>query len=342
MRQPSHGRRQAILLALGFGLAIPFAAPACGQVGPETVEAMPEATYPFEFDATRRMTVAVQVAGSGPYGFIIDTGATKTVIAKELAERLALSPGPGARVQSMTEAQMTPTVVIPSLQVNGRTLAALNAPTLASADLQAAGYLGLDALQSQRIVIDFRAGTMAVAASAVARDDKWSGEEIVVTAKNRFGQLVIADADVDGEPVHVIVDTGAAVSVGNEALRRRLFGARKPRPWSQIELLSVTAGTAVADYTVADHLRIAGLRISAMPIAFGDVHAFKVLGLTDRPALLLGMDTLRMFDRVTLDFPRRKIWFQWLRAALEPVLREANGDRSAIPSPRGGHEATPS
>lgn len=332
MPQPSRWRRQTIRVALGFGLAIPFAAPVAAQTDPEPGEAASQAIYPFEFDATRRMTVAVQVAGSGPYGFIVDTGATRTVIARELAERLALSPGPGAKVHSMTEAQLTPTVVIPTLQVNGRTLAALNAPTLASADLQAAGYLGLDALQSQRVVIDFQAGTMAVAASATPRDETWNGDEIVVTSKNRFGQLVIADADVDGERVHVIIDTGAAVSVGNEALRRRLFGAKKPRPWSQIELLSVTGGTAVADYTVADRLRIAGLRISAMPIAFGDVHAFRVLELTDRPALLLGMDTLRMFDRVTLDFARRKIWFQWSRAAVAPALREASGDRAATPS----------
>ena len=341
MPQPSRGRWQSIRLAFGLGLAF-FAAPVSAQTAAEAGEPAPQATYSFEFDATRRMTVPVRIAGSGPYGFIVDTGATRTVIAKELAERLALRPGPSAKVHSMTEAQMTPTVVIPSLQVNGRTFTALKAPTLAGADLQAAGYLGLDALQSQRVMIDFQAGTMAVAPSATAREEAWSGDEIVVTAKNRFGQLVIADADVDGERVHVIVDTGAAVSIGNEALRRRLFGAKQPRPWSQVELISVTGGTVVAAYTVADRMRIAGMRISAMPIAFGDVHAFRVLELTDRPALLLGMDTLRMFDRVTLDFSRRKIWFQWSRASLPPVLREANGDPPTILSRRLGNEASPS
>lgn len=342
MPLPSRWRRQTIRRAFGLGLAIALAAPASAQPVPDSGDPAPAATYAFEFDASQRMTVAVRIAGSGPYGFIVDTGATKTVIARELAERLALSPGPNAKVHSMTEARVTPTVLIPSLHVNGRTLTALKAPTLAGADLQAAGYLGLDALQAQRVVIDFQAGTMAVAASAAAREESWRGDEIVVTAKNRFGQLVIADADVDGERVHVIVDTGAAVSIGNDALRRRLFGAKKPRPWSQIELVSVTGGTAIADYTVADRMRIAGMRITAMPIAFGDVHAFRALELTDRPALLLGMDTLRMFDRVTLDFARRKIWFQWSRAALPPGLREANDAPATKLSRRSAPEATPS
>jgi hypothetical protein len=44
-------------------------------------------------------------------------------------------------------------------------------------------------------------------------------------------------------------------------------------------------------------------------VAFADAHPFKRFGLLDRPAMLLGMDTLRVFHRVSVDFAQRKVRF---------------------------------
>jgi len=46
-----------------------------------------------------------------------------------------------------------------------------------------------------------------------------------------------------------------------------------------------------------------------MPVGFGDVHLFGKLGLRDRPAILLGMDALRLFQRVSVDFARKEVRF---------------------------------
>src|SRR5690349_9287771 len=44
----------------------------------------------YDSDETWRMTVLVDVDGRGPYPFIVDTGAERTVVARELAEALQL------------------------------------------------------------------------------------------------------------------------------------------------------------------------------------------------------------------------------------------------------------
>ena len=44
-----------------------------------------------------------------------------------------------------------------------------------------------------------------------------------------------------------------------------------------------------------------------LPIAFIDVKPFEKFGLTDRPAVLLGMDALRLFRRVDIDFANREV-----------------------------------
>lgn len=301
-------------LRLTAGLALMIGAPpAWGSVvsSPAVAsqgESVAADVLSFGTDPNMRMTVAVNIGGKGPFPFIIDTGAQRTVIARELAERLGLDHGQITEIHSMSGAKSVRTVVIPSLEVNRRTVRDIIAPALAQENLGAAGILGLDTLQSQRVLLDFKAATMTVTPST-ERQEKWNGEEIVVRAKSRFGQLVLADASVDGERVYVIIDTGAQVSVGNEALRRKLFGSKKPRDWHQIQLVSVTGGMTVANYTTANRLRIAGLHISNLPIAFADAHPFLKLDLRKKPALLLGMDALRLFDRVSVDFANRKVKF---------------------------------
>ena len=54
-----------------------------------------------------------------------------------------------------------------------------------------------------------------------------------------------------------------------------------------------------------------GITQEALPIGsavvFADSHAFRRLNLDDKPALLLGMNALRSFERVSIDFQRKKL-----------------------------------
>ena len=119
----------------------------------------------LELDRTERMTVPVRIEGRGPYSFIVDTGSERTVISRELAEELGLDPGRTATVHSMTEVSRIATVVIPELEVGRRTVSDIHAPALERRHLGAEGLLGIDSLQSQRVVLDFVRGEMIVTPS---------------------------------------------------------------------------------------------------------------------------------------------------------------------------------
>lgn len=290
--------RSATLAVVAAALAVP-----CSASEPVPTEVIELAT-----DKSDRMTVSVGIAGTGPYPFVVDTGAERTVISRELAARLGLAKGRTAVMHSMTEVSSVETVIIPSLQLSSRSVTGIHAPALARVHLGAAGMLGVDSLKSQRVVLDFKAETMTVS-PATRREPKWEGDVIVVTARRRFGQLILADASIDGEKVYVIVDTGAEISVGNKALWRKLSRRQltaKPQP---IEMRSVTGGTVIADYTQIDRVQIGGIEMRNLPVAFAEVQPFRKFGLTRRPALLLGMDALRLFDRVSIDFANKKVRF---------------------------------
>lgn len=264
-------------------------------------------TLGFLPDLTTRMTVPVSIGGRGPYRFVVDTGAERTVIARELATSLSLGPGRTVTVHSMTEVSQIPTVIIPGLSIGTRTVSGINAPALARGNLGAAGMLGVDSLQSSRVEFDFDRQEMTISPSRRPETTWRSGETIVVTGRSRFGRLMLVDAEVEGERVWVILDTGSQVSVANNALRRALERRHRLGATAPIELLSITGGRLEAEYGIAHRVRIGGIDIRDLPIAFADVHPFRQLQLIDRPALLLGMDALQLFERVSVDFANRRV-----------------------------------
>jgi hypothetical protein len=56
-------------------------------------------------------------------------------------------------------------------------------------------------------------------------------------------------------------------------------------------------------------MRLGGLTIERMSAVFSDLHTFAIWGLRDRPALLIGMDVLRCFNAVELDFGHQLVRF---------------------------------
>jgi predicted aspartyl protease len=260
----------------------------------------------YDQDRTQRMTVPVSIGGQGPYRFIVDTGAERTVIARELAQDLRLGRGVVARVHSMTEVSRIQTVLIPALEVAGKRVREIHAPALERRNLGAEGMLGVDSLQSQRVSFDFTRQEMTIAPSH-RREEKWTDDAIVVRARSRFGHLVLVDASVDGQKVWVVVDTGSQLTVANGVLRRKLERKRRLGATFPVTMVSVTGGRITADQTVVKRIRLGGIDINNMPVAFADVHPFKKLGLEKRPAILLGMDALQLFERVSVDFANRRV-----------------------------------
>jgi predicted aspartyl protease len=288
--------------------------------------------FAFERDKASRLTVPVSIDGRGPYRFLVDTGAERTVISTELAEELSLGAGTSTRMHSMTEVGDVETVIIPRLKVSTKTTKGIHAPALSRYHLGAEGMLGIDSLQSQQVLFDFVKDTMTVSPARRITEIRRAGT-IVVTARSRFGRLILADARADGEKVWVIIDTGSQVTIGNKALRSRLAKSRRLGVTTPVEIVSVTGGKMMGDYTKISGLVLGGVTLTDMPIAFAEVHPFKKLGLENQPALLLGMDALKAFDRVSIDFANRRVRFvlpdafnraaNMRMAALDPAARAA-------------------
>jgi hypothetical protein len=204
----------------------------------------------------------------------------------------------------MTGTSSVGTVTIPSLNVSTITSPPIEAPALEAINLGAPGMLGIDTLRDHSLMIDFEANRMTLTPSTRRKRPAGRSDDIVVRAKSYLGQLIVADARYRDQRIRVILDTGSAVSLGNLALRKRI---RQQGAARQITLKSVTGGVLLADYTQVERIEVGGVIFENLPVAFANAAPFRRFGLNDRPALLLGMDAMKLFRRVEIDFANRQV-----------------------------------
>lgn len=257
-------------------------------------------------DPYERLTVAVRLSGMGPYRFLVDTGADRTAISRELASHLKLATGEEVELHSTTGASQVATATVPELQVTRKAVKGIEAPLLESVNIGADGILGTDSLALQRVQFDFKAQTMSVVPSG-APDFADEPGTIVVEARRRNGRLIVTDATANGRHLTVIVDTGSQVTIGNEALRRALQAKDLLPDTHPVDLISVTGEHLTGDYMFLKSLEIGGVVLANLAVVFAPAHTFQQLKLSDKPALLLGMNAIRAFKKVSIDFANRRL-----------------------------------
>jgi predicted aspartyl protease len=298
--------KYAIVLAAALTTASALSAqPAPTSPEPQTIDKISQAEdVRFRTEPYDRMTVSVTLSGTGPYRFLVDTGADRTAISRELAAKLRLAPAASAHLHDIAGVSTVETAIIPELQFSRKGVKIDRAPLLDSVNMGADGILGTDSLRKQRIEFDFVGNTMAIMPSAAPEFVNEPGS-IIIEARRRNGRLIVTDATANGQRVIVVVDTGSQISIGNAALKRQLLSRAQVDHPQPVDLLSVTGAQISGEYVVLNELEMSGVKLQNLAVVFADAHTFKQLELNDRPALLLGMNALRAFKKVSIDFARR-------------------------------------
>ena len=263
-------------------------------------------------DAASHLKVAVRINGNGPYHFVVDTGADRTVLATEVALELGLFHGEKVMLEGVVRAVLAETVSIRTLSFGSITCRHLVVPTLSRSLLDADGYLGLDFLNGHRVTFDFKNQVLQVSEPRARLSANWQREnEARIITSGSSGHLQALDCTVDGIPATAFIDSGAEVTAANAPLLAAL--ARRNPTFGEIgtiRLIDITGGEIVGKVAMVNKIQLtAALTFIDCPLVIADFLVFDVWGLRQRPALLIGMNLLRQFARVSVDYGLKELRF---------------------------------
>lgn len=315
-RQASLSRRKLI----GYGAAAvgltPMSALAQMPAPPQTGTHLPApdpAQVPTGNDISHHMTVDVMINEAGPFRFVVDTGADRTVLADDVAATLGLARGRDVLVQGILRSVVSQTVPIRTFSVGQVTRENLSTPILPRALLQADGYLGLDMLDGRRVTLDFKNQLLEV-----GEPQSELGEEMVrpyetlVPVSGRSGHLRSVDCAVEGVRAAAFIDTGAERSVANPKLFSELISENAVSMIAgTVPITGVTGGVMQGNVASVDKIRLRDLHFVDCTLVIADLQIFDIWGLADQPALMIGMNYLRQFSKVSIDYGLNQLRFDF-------------------------------
>ena len=263
-------------------------------------------------DSAGHLTIAVTINGRGPFRFVVDTGADRSVLADTTVEALGLRPAGAVNLAGIVRTVRAETAAVASLSFGMMTSRNLILPVLPRGQLAADGYLGLDMLDGNRVILDFANRALIVTDPLPVMLSVYHAPDLIVLhSQGSNGHLRTTTCSVDRIPVRAFIDTGAESTMGNEVLYRMLVASDPFAASTQtVALTGLTGGTAIGRLVGPREVKIGRASVTDCPIAIADLQVFDIWGLNDRPALLIGMNWLRHFKRVEIDYGRKDLRFE--------------------------------
>ena len=258
-------------------------------------------------DRIGRIVVPVMVNLQGPFQFVLDTGANKTVLTPHLAAALGLRVDTDTTftMNGVTGSAVVPTTVLHRLQAG---TAVLEGERVAVADASVVGtdgVLGVDGLKDKLVMVDFKHDRVGI----VDAESHRPGLSLArIPADLRFGRLIIIDALAGTHKVKAVIDTGGQRTLGNRAL----YDALGLRPTMTIrdasaEVVGATDARQQGEREVVRSVTMGDLKIANLIVTFGDFHIFELWDLQRKPAIVIGMDMIGTLDTFAVDYLRDEI-----------------------------------
>lgn len=271
----------------------------------------PASSVPLGYDKDGRPTVPVGVNGKGPFPLVADTAAGGTALTPALAQELGLAADPNANVAVRGASGQTAVQLfnLESLGVGGFEVKPALATSLPNAGISdSRGVLGADVfLKAGRVEFDFDAARLSLGPGAAAAPDGWTAVKATMTRRI----FAIVPARVGDIEVPALIDSGARGTLANVKLMKALGYAEDDRRLTLEAKPAGATGHVMRTWLGAAHpLSVAGQAFAAQKLIFAELPVFQPLGLDEGPSLLLGIDSLRRFGAVAIDYPRGEAQFR--------------------------------
>jgi hypothetical protein len=248
-------------------------------------------------DAYGRPNAKVMLNGKGPFGFMVDTGSTNSVIVQRVAAALATPIVGMARVSGTTGSADMPLAQLALLETGVVTLRNINVAVLPGGGLEKIdGILGADVFAGKKLSFDIRAHEVKVERSrrrVAARSN----------IRLRNGMLAEVDGAVGDIRARFMLDTGAQHCIANLSLKRELE-RRYPslRRVNRVRVMGVTGTPILGDYFELPKVFFTKFTVNSSAAVAADAQIFQTWGLEQEPAMIIGASLLSRLATFSIDY----------------------------------------
>lgn len=284
-------------------------------------------------DRIGRLLATVEVNGTGPHRFILDSGANRSALSASLAQKLGLATDAGTTLQihGVTGAAYVPSARVSQMRVGDIVLHDQVVPVLPESIFAGAdGILGIDGLQQARIEVDLVRNELRIKQS----DGRRAPRGYLKVPAQLFNRgLLQVNGRVGNVPTRVIIDTGAEYTIGNVRLRDALIRNARKGLLPESIVTGATPQVATGMTLATPSVLIGEARLSNLAVTYSDLHVFGLWDLLEEPALIVGMDALGRTQRFVVDYVRQEIHIK-TRPQSGATLRNCNSGNcgSRIPT----------
>jgi predicted aspartyl protease len=292
-------------VVLGAPIGLALASQAFAQQPPEAAPEGDGTLLDAWIDAYGRPTAAVMLNGKGPFKFLVDTGATTTVVAARHAAALGLISLGVVSVNGTTG-----TAELPMASVSQLSAGSVRRRNLRVALIDEARFSAWDGILGADVFIGYRL-TFDIVEKAVRLETSPPGQvfsrRLQPNIRLRNGMLPEIKGRIGGVPTRLIIDTGADGSIINPALSRALVQKHPSLTTIPNAIVTgVTGVTIVGEAVVLPRVDIADVSATDCVAIAADAAIFRVWELADEPAMLVGIDLLSRLSAFTIDYRARR------------------------------------
>ncbi|UDF02933.1 retroviral-like aspartic protease family protein [Asticcacaulis sp. AND118] len=229
---------------------------------------------PLTLSASKKPIVSVRLNGKGPYRFVVDTGASRTVIRASLAAELGLSSAGQARARGLGGVEYLTRYVIAEVEVGGG-LRMEEWETFGSQGYEIAAYDGLlsaDLLTHLPCQLDQGRGEIRYYPSGDMPLEGFSPIDGYYRADPIGGaDRIYMPLRLEGQEIDCLLDTGASMPLYLRGDRVREYGLWDRYPVTgEGRLTSVNGQKVKVRRVLMTDLRIGGLPVPRLTVTLGD------------------------------------------------------------------------
>lgn len=266
----------------------------------------PAMSTPLGYDIAGHPTVQVGINGKGPFRLVTDTAASGTVLTSALISELGLAADAdaGGALRGASGTAHVRLFELDRLTVGDLVVSPARATELPHSGVSdSLGVLGADTFARGRIEYDFAGGLLKASASGAT-----PAGFTAIQAQLLHRVLAVVPARLGGVETPALVDTGARATLANAKMMKALgYAPGDPRLTFEEKPTGATGHVMRSYLGGAADLVIGGQTFAGQQLVFIDLPVFQALGMADKPGLILGIDALRKFDALAIDYPRAEV-----------------------------------